>query len=76
MNKRVTAIGLTAGLLAGAGAGFIFEHSGGAGASARPLSVIGANNGNGDTGDPNTGDHNTGGPIDGGPQSAPTTSGV
>jgi hypothetical protein len=33
MNKRVTAIGLTAGLLAGAGAGLILEMSGNAGAA-------------------------------------------
>lgn len=39
MNQRVTAIGLTAGLLAGAGAGFIIEHAGAAGASSRGLEV-------------------------------------
>ena len=33
MNKKVTAIGLTAGLIAGAGAGFLLETSGNAGAS-------------------------------------------
>lgn len=33
MNKKVTAIGLTAGLIAGAGAGFLLESSGNAGAS-------------------------------------------
>ena len=33
MNKQVTAIGLTAGLLAGAGAGFILENTGSVGAS-------------------------------------------
>ena len=45
MNKRVTAIGLTAGLLAGAGAGFIIEQSGSAGASSRPAAVVAVNNG-------------------------------
>jgi hypothetical protein len=33
MNKRITAIGLVAGLLAGAGVGVLLEHSSGAGAS-------------------------------------------
>jgi hypothetical protein len=33
MNKRITAIGLTAGLLAGAGVGVLLQHSGGAGAA-------------------------------------------
>jgi hypothetical protein len=40
MNKRVTAIGLTAGLLAGAGAGLILEMSGNAGASANAVTVV------------------------------------
>jgi hypothetical protein len=42
MNKRVTAIGLTAGLLAGAGAGLILEMSGSAGASAKSVTVAAA----------------------------------
>ena len=33
MNKKLTAVGLTAGLIAGAGAGLILEMSGSAGAS-------------------------------------------
>ncbi|MFM2079315.1 MAG: hypothetical protein RJA49_3205, partial [Actinomycetota bacterium] len=33
MNKKVTAIGLSAGLLAGAGAGFILQNTGSVGAS-------------------------------------------
>jgi hypothetical protein len=43
MNKKVTAIGLTAGLLAGAGAGFLLESSGNAGASANGSAVVAAN---------------------------------
>ncbi|MBI4933383.1 MAG: hypothetical protein HY828_05860 [Actinobacteria bacterium] len=39
MNKRVTAIGLTAGLLAGAGAGLILEMSGNAGAASNAAVV-------------------------------------
>lgn len=39
MNKRVTAIGLTAGLLAGAGAGLILEMSGSAGAASNAAVV-------------------------------------
>ncbi len=41
MNKRITALGLTAGLLAGAGAGFLLESSGSAGAAAN-VAVVGA----------------------------------
>jgi hypothetical protein len=39
MNKRITAIGLTAGLLAGAGAGLILEMSGSAGAASNAAVV-------------------------------------
>lgn len=48
MNKRVTAIGLTAGLLAGGAAGLILEMTGHAGASGnRSTNVLaGADNGN------------------------------
>ncbi len=46
MNKRVTAIGLTAGLLAGAGAGLILEMAGTAGASANVVSVVSADTSN------------------------------
>jgi hypothetical protein len=45
MNKRITAIGLTAGLLAGAGAGVLLEHSGGVGASAGRANLTAGNNG-------------------------------
>ena len=41
MNKKVTALGLTAGLLAGAGAGFLLESSGSAGAAGN-VAVVGA----------------------------------
>jgi polyhydroxyalkanoate synthesis regulator phasin len=40
MNKKVTAVGLTAGLLAGAGAGLILEMSGSAGATSQPAAVV------------------------------------
>ncbi len=42
MNKRVTALGLSAGLLAGAGAGLILEMAGSAGASANVVSAVNA----------------------------------
>lgn len=40
MNKKLTAIGLSAGLLAGAGAGFLLEMSGSAGASSNGATVV------------------------------------
>ncbi len=39
MNKKLTAVGLTAGLIAGAGAGLILEMSGSAGASSQSAAV-------------------------------------
>ena len=39
MNKRLTAVGLTAGLIAGAGAGLILEATGSAGASSQTSAV-------------------------------------
>jgi hypothetical protein len=45
MNKRITAIGLTAGLLAGAGAGVLLERTGGAGASAGRANFTAGNGG-------------------------------
>ena len=39
MNKKLTAVGLTAGLLAGAGAGLILEVTGSAGASSQTSAV-------------------------------------
>lgn len=40
MNKKLTAIGLSAGLLAGAGAGFLIEMSGSAGAASNSATVV------------------------------------
>ncbi|MBI4883582.1 MAG: hypothetical protein HY826_05945 [Actinobacteria bacterium] len=40
MNKKLTAVGLTAGLVAGAGAGLILEMSGSAGASNKAAAVV------------------------------------
>lgn len=40
MNKKLTAIGLSAGLLAGAGAGFLLEMSGSAGAASNGATVV------------------------------------
>lgn len=40
MNKKLTAIGLSAGLLAGAGAGFLLEMSGSAGASSNGATAV------------------------------------
>ena len=40
MNKKLTAIGLSAGLLAGAGAGFLLEMSGSAGAASNTATVV------------------------------------
>lgn len=40
MNKKVTAIGLSAGLLAGLGAGVLLEHSGGASAERAGINVV------------------------------------
>jgi hypothetical protein len=40
MNKKLTAIGLSAGLLAGAGAGFILQSSGSVGASSAAATVV------------------------------------
>lgn len=40
MNKKMTAIGLTAGLVAGAGAGFVLEMSGSAGAASSSAAVV------------------------------------
>ncbi len=40
MNKKLTAVGLTAGLIAGAGAGLILEMSGSAGASSQSAAVV------------------------------------
>lgn len=42
MNKRMTAIGLSAGLLAGAGAGFVLEASGTAGAAGSVSAAVSA----------------------------------
>jgi hypothetical protein len=79
MNKRITAIGLTAGLLAGAGVGVLLQHSGGAGASGGRLNfspgkapaITSPLDGSlpGDTlpGGDQGGDHGLGGPGDGGP---------
>jgi hypothetical protein len=49
MNKKITAIGLTAGLLVGAGAGFLLESSGSAGASSNTISTVVATSGTADT---------------------------
>jgi hypothetical protein len=54
MNKRVTAIGLTAGLLAGAGAGLILEMSGSAGAASNAVVVTVAPDDTATTDDTNT----------------------
>jgi hypothetical protein len=43
MNKRITAIGLTAGLLAGAGVGVLLQHTGGAKASGGRLNFAPGN---------------------------------
>lgn len=40
MNKKLTAIGLSAGLLAGAGAGFLIEMSGSAGAASNSITAV------------------------------------
>ncbi|MEN9645353.1 MAG: hypothetical protein RL238_2022 [Actinomycetota bacterium] len=40
MNKKLTAIGLSAGLLAGAGAGFLLEMSGSAGAASNGVTAV------------------------------------
>lgn len=40
MNKKMTAVGLTAGLIAGAGAGLILELSGSAGAASQAISAV------------------------------------
>lgn len=40
MNKKLTALGLSAGLLAGAGAGFLLEMSGSAGAASNSATVV------------------------------------
>lgn len=40
MNKKLTAVGLTAGLIAGAGAGLILEMSGSAGAASQTAAVV------------------------------------
>jgi len=40
MNKKLTALGLSAGLLAGAGAGFLLEMSGSAGASSNSVTAV------------------------------------
>ena len=50
MNKKMTAVGLTAGLLAGAGAGLILELSGSAGASNHAISASGTDGTGDDTG--------------------------
>ena len=42
MNKKLTAVGLTAGLIAGAGAGLILEMSGSAGASSQTAAAAAA----------------------------------
>ncbi|CAN5630872.1 hypothetical protein BH10ACT2_BH10ACT2_18810 [soil metagenome] len=55
MNKKLTAVGLTAGLIAGAGAGLILEMSGSAGAAGRPVAaanVVGAATETGTDADP------------------------
>lgn len=46
MNKKITAIGLSAGLLAGLGAGLALEMSGDAGASNGRAVMVGSQNGN------------------------------
>ena len=40
MNRKLTAVGLTAGLIAGAGAGLILEMSGSAGATSQTAAVF------------------------------------
>ena len=40
MNKKMTAVGLTVGLIAGAGAGLILEMSGSAGAASQTAAVV------------------------------------
>lgn len=40
MNKKLTAIGLSAGLLAGTGAGYILQNAGSAGAANAPAAVV------------------------------------
>lgn len=79
MNKRITAIGLAAGLLAGAGVGVLLEHTGGAGAAGGRSNFAPGNDattttvplfgGNQPGNDPNaSGDAGPGdGPGDGGP---------
>jgi hypothetical protein len=82
MNKRITAIGLTAGLLAGAGVGVLLQHSGGAGAAggrsnfapgtapaitAPGDSIFGGSLPGADQGGPGVGGPDDGGPGDGGP---------
>lgn len=63
MNKRVTAIGLAAGLLAGAGAGLALELSGSAGAASGNNVMVAA----GETGTSDTGAMMPGGMMPGGP---------
>jgi hypothetical protein len=82
MNKRITAIGLSAGLLAGAGVGVLLQHTGGAGAAGgranlapgnAPVITVSrdgslpAGDLGGGLGDDHGGDHGNGGPGDGGP---------
>ncbi len=49
MNKKLTAVGLTAGLIAGAGAGLILEMSGSAGASSQSVAAASVPGADGDS---------------------------
>ena len=54
MNKKLTAVGLTAGLIAGAGAGLILEMSGSAGASSQSAAAVSATGAGSTTADSTT----------------------